>query len=81
MKEDNLDFDTDNSAEGILKYMGRLFIYYLDELAELPLYAQNLEFNIGQKTTLVECLEIIQQWEHAKENHLDFEIEKVYPLI
>lgn len=38
-------------------------------------------FAYGEKTAYVECLEWIQMaWEEGKENGLDFDIEKRYPL-
>ena len=53
------------NAEEILKYM---------------ISKENDEFGYGEKTAYVECLEIIQQWEKAKENGLDYEIEKFFSL-
>ncbi|MBS5023627.1 MAG: hypothetical protein KH054_10795 [Firmicutes bacterium] len=52
------------------------FTDYLRELSE----KENDEFGYGEKTAYVECLEIIQQWEKAKENGLDYEIEKFFSL-
>lgn len=71
----------DKSAEEILKYMIKLFLYYLDDLSEVTEEEYNYQFCYGEKTAYVECLEIIQLWEHAKENGLDFDIESIYPLI
>ena len=64
------------NAEEILKYMISTFTDYLRGLSE----KENDEFGYGEKTAYVECLEIIQQWEKAKENGLDYEIEKFFSL-
>lgn len=34
----------------------------------------------GEKTALVECLEILKAWEDADDNGLNFNIEEVFPL-
>ena len=64
------------NAEEILKYMISTFTDYLRELSE----KEHDEFGYGEKTAYVECLEIIQRWEKAKENGLDYEIEKFFSL-
>lgn len=64
------------NAEEILKYIISTFTDYLKELSE----KETDEFGYGEKTAYVECLEIIQRWEKAKENGLDFEIEKFFSL-
>ena len=51
---------------------------YLEELREAR--AAGEDFAYGEKTAYTECLELIQLWEGAKENGLDYEIEKKYPL-
>lgn len=38
------------------------------------------EYASGRKAALVECLEIVQQWEDAEENGLDWDIEGNFPV-
>ena len=67
------------TAEQVLRDMITLLTTYLKELSQtfgLPIS----EFVYGEKTAYVECLEWIQQWEHAKENGLNFDVEKRFPL-
>ena len=66
----------DNTAEKILRYMKELLELYLGEL-------NGLEYDVfvfGEKTAYVECLELIQTWEHARSAGLDYDIEKRFPI-
>lgn len=67
------------SAAETLKYLIELFTYYLENLYE-DNNSECKQFISGEKTAYVECLEIIQYWEHAKINGLDFDIEARFPL-
>ena len=69
---------TRNSDE-ILK---TLIIFLKQNLKELSKYKDKTDqqFQYGEKIAYTECLEVIQDWENAKSNKLDFEIEKRYPL-
>lgn len=70
---------TRRNSDEILKTL----INFLNQnLKELSKYkdVSNEQFQYGEKTAYAECLEVIQDWEHAKSNNLDFEIEKRYPL-
>ncbi len=66
------------SAQETLLYMVQRLTAYLEELREAR--AEGEDFAYGEKTAYTECLELIQLWEGAKENGLDYEIEKKYPL-
>ena len=66
------------TAQEILQYMIKLLIEYLEELSTMDkLYD---DFIYGEKIAFIECLELIQLWEDAAKNGLDFNIEKKYPL-
>ncbi len=49
-------------------------------LTELEECAEQNDFIYGEKTAYVECLEWVQSWNAAKENGLDYEVEKRFPL-
>ncbi len=66
------------TAEEILEEMIDLFQSYLNEIERENL--RNTGFLYGEKTAYVECLEIIQQWEKADKNGLDYDIEEKFPL-
>ena len=58
----------------------RKLIERLEELQKIDSENEN-QFAYGEKTAYVECLEWIQEeWEEAKKNGLDFDIEELYPL-
>ncbi len=67
------------TAHETLRYVIALLTYYLDELGNAKEFDEN-QFEYGEKTAFVECLEIIQRWEHAAENGLDFDVENRFPL-
>lgn len=64
------------TAEEVLEYMKELLETYLGELNGL----EKNEFAYGEKTAYVECLEMIQIWEHARAMGLDYEVEKRFPI-
>ena len=68
-----------NATDTIL-YLIELLLVYLDELKEIK-DGNASPFAYGEKTAYTECLEVLQQWDGAKRNGLDFDIEKRYPLI
>lgn len=65
------------TADEILKYIIELFIYYLNS-SEKEYNSDGFVF--GERTAYVECLEIIQYWEHSHINGLNFDIEKRFPV-
>lgn len=69
------------SAEEVLKYMVGVLKINLDELSQITKNDPSYEYNCGQKTAFVECMEMIQLWARANEIGLDFDIEKVYPIV
>lgn len=48
----------------------------LEEISAL----KRTSFLFGEKMAYVECLEIIQSWEKAKEIGLNYDIEERYPV-
>ena len=67
------------TADELLNFMIALLTFYLEELsAASPLDAD--QFCYGEKTAYLECLEWIQQWEHAERNGLDFNATERFPL-
>ena len=67
------------SAEETLKVVIDRIVVSLEELGEVG-DSEKEQFQYGEKTAYVECLEWIQLWISADENGLDFEIEKRFPL-
>ena len=66
-------------AKEVLEHMAETLLKYVEELK----YAKANDadgFRYGERTAYTECLEMIQQWEGAKQAGLDFEIEQKYPL-
>lgn len=65
-----------NNSDDVLKYLITLLEFYLKELngkeTDIFLY--------GEKTAYVECLEIVQQWEGANDQGLNYKIEAQFPL-
>ncbi len=49
-------------------------------LLELEGCREKTDFLYGERTAYVECLEWLRSWQHAKENGLDYEVEKRFPL-
>ena len=74
----NMD-ETDRNARKTLMYLKSKIEEYLDELNCVK-DIENDDFSYGEKTALVECLEIIQLWDDAEEAGLDYVIEDRYPL-
>ncbi len=64
------------TTEEILIYIINLFLYYLDELSDLP----RNDFIHGEMTAYVETLEILQKWKKSKTYGLDFVIEDKYKI-
>ncbi len=64
-----------NSTDVLITII-KLFSYYLDELNDTP----KNDFILGEMTAFVECLEIIKEWEHAKNYGLNFVIDKKYKI-
>lgn len=67
------------SADEILINMIDLFLEYLDSLSG-ECHPNQDQFVSGERTAYVECLEIIQCWEHAHKNGLDFDIEAKFSI-
>ena len=70
--------DKRNAVE-VLKSMIGILKGYVDDLADYH-DVPNQQFQYGEKVAYIECLEMIQEWELAEENGLDFDIEKKYPI-
>lgn len=68
------------SAETVLRNMIELIQISLSELVEI-IDNPSTQFEYGEKTAYVECLEIIQEWEQAANCGLDYNIEKRFPLL
>lgn len=67
------------SATETLNYLIELLIYCLDDL-EAEDDVGDYGFVLGERTAYIECLEILQFWENARKNGLDFDIEAKYPI-
>ena len=63
-----------NATDTIL-YLIELLLLYLDELKEIKDGSAS-PFAYGEKTAYTECLEVLQQWDGANRNGLDFDIKK-----
>ncbi len=68
------------SGQEVLEHLIDLLSYYLKDLSNLSRGIDNKNFTDGLKTAYVECLEIIQMWEGAKEHGLDWNIEEKFPV-
>ena len=68
------------NAQDTIIYLKDLLLNYLDELKGVRDKSDTL-FAYGEKTAYTECLEVLQLWENAERNGLDFDIEKRYPLV
>lgn len=66
-----------HTAHDILIKITETLLKYLEELSCLE---KSNEFAYGERVAYIECLEMIQRWEHADKNGLDFDIEARYPL-
>lgn len=67
------------SAVETLRYIIELFLDYLENLSGAHCPGKE-QFISGERTAYVECLEIIQFWEHARKYGLDFDIEAKFPV-
>ncbi|MDE7296666.1 MAG: hypothetical protein K2N84_05310 [Clostridia bacterium] len=67
------------TAVETLNYIIELFVSYLENLAE-ERDPDKAQFVSGERIAYIECLEIIQCWEYARTNGLDFDIEKRFPV-
>lgn len=68
-----------SSSDEVLEKMIALLLLYVDELFEFK-DEEGAQFQYGERTAYTECLELLQHWEHAEKNGLDFDVEKRYPL-
>ncbi len=62
-----------------LIYLITYLTQYLNDLENVDATTEQ-EFNYGEKTAFVECLEMIQLWKKAKINGLNYNIEQRFPL-
>lgn len=67
------------NATEVLTFMISSLILSLEEVSTAS-SADSDSFCYGEKTAYVECLEWLQQWEHAERNGLNFNVEKRFPL-
>ena len=67
------------NADELLIFLISLLTSYLEELSSASAADSDL-FCYGEKTAYAECLEMLQRWEHAERNGLDFNVEKRFPL-
>ncbi|MBR2971055.1 MAG: hypothetical protein IKC48_04605 [Clostridia bacterium] len=67
------------SSEEVLEMMIQLLLVYLEELSVFK-DIDGEQFLYGERTAYTECLEMIQEWEYADINGLNFDIEEKYPL-
>ncbi len=65
------------NANELLSFMISSLLLALEELSTIP---KSDAFCDGEKTAYVECLEWLQQWEHAETFGLNFDVEKRFPL-
>lgn len=67
------------NAENTLKHVIDLLITNLQELKEVRDEAP-VQFQYGEKTAFVECLEAIRLWDGAEHYGINFDIEKQFTL-
>lgn len=67
-------------AEEILLRMMDCLILNLQECADAEQKGKLTEFAYGAKTAYVEMLEMIQYWDKAEENGLNWNIEEYFPV-
>ena len=67
------------TADEVLIFLISLLTAYLEELASSTALDED-QFNYGEKTAYTECLELLQYWEFAEANGLDFDVENRFPL-
>lgn len=67
------------TANELLIFLISLLTAYLEELSSSSALDADL-FCYGEKTAYAECLELLQQWEFAKTNGLNFDVKNRFPL-
>ena len=67
------------TANEVLNFLITLLTAYLEELSSASALDAD-QFCYGEKTAYAECLELLQQWEFAEANGLDFDVENRFPL-
>ncbi len=67
------------ASDELLPYLIRLLTFNLEELTESDPKNKNA-FIYGEKTAYVECLEILQYWQHAEEYGLNYFVEDRFPI-
>ena len=67
------------TANELLNFLISLLTVYLEELSSASALDEDL-FCYGEKTAYTECLELLQEWEFAEANGLDFDVESRFPL-
>ncbi len=67
------------NSEEVLKMMIEILLLRVEELFEFT-DKEGEQFEYGERLAYTECLEWLQAWKYAKDNGLDFDIEKRYPL-
>lgn len=68
------------SGDKVLIRLIDLLIPYIEELYARKEENGDIEFLEGERTAYTECLEVIQQWDRAEENGLNWNIEERFPL-
>lgn len=66
------------TARGTLELIITTLMECLEELYKTDCRCN--DFIYGEKTAYIECLELIQHWEDAEKNGLNFNIEARFPL-
>ena len=67
------------TANELLNFLISLLTVYLEELSSASALDED-QFCYGEKTAYTECLEVLQEWEFAEANGLDFDVETRFPL-
>ncbi len=68
------------NAEQVLVLLIDYISMELDSLEEEEAVRPLTDYASGRKAALVECLELIQRWEDAAKNGLDWDIEANFPV-
>lgn len=68
-------------ADSIQTALSRTINGIINKLFYLAQNPVEEKYFLGMRTAYVECLEVLQHWEKAPDYGLDFDIEKIYPLI
>ena len=67
------------SAEDTLLLLMDSIAATLSESEEQKTELEGSEYARGMRAAFVEVLELLQRWEHAAENGLDWDIEETFP--